>query len=184
MPKHAHGSGSVYKRGRVFWISYYVKGDHFCENSHSRDKGEARRLLQQRLGELADGRFVGPRADRVTFDELADDMLNDYRINGKKSLKDAERTVRALSRFFRGRRAHAIQPTDVSAYVLRRQADGLTNGSINRELAGLKRMYNLGLQRGKIIRKPHIAMLREQNARTGFFEWKEFEAVHGNLPST
>jgi integrase len=182
MPKHAHGSGSVYRRGKVFWISYYAKGEHICESSHSRDKGEAKRLLQQRLGELADGRFVGPRADRVAFEELAEDMVNDYKINGKKSLKDAQRTVRALSRFFGGRRAQSITPADISAYVLQRQAEGLTNGSINRELAGLKRMYNLGQQRGKIIRKPHVAMLREQNARTGFFEWKEFQAVHAKLP--
>jgi len=74
-----------YKRGKVFWISYYASGNHICESSHSREKSDAKRFLQQRLGEVAGGRYVGPRADRITFDELAEDMLNDYRINNKKA---------------------------------------------------------------------------------------------------
>ena len=76
----------------------------------------------------------------MTFDELAEDMLNDYRINAKKSLKDAQRTVKALARFFGGRKAQSIGSADISAYVAQRQVAGLKNGSINRELAGLKRM--------------------------------------------
>ena len=182
MPKHAHGSGSVYKRGKVFWISYYANGEHISESSHSRDKAEAKRFLQQRQGQLAEGRYVGPRADRITLDELAEDMLNDYRINAKKSLNDAKRSVKALGRLFAGRKAHSVVSADISAYVAERQAAGLKNGSINRELAALKRMYNLGLQSGKIIRKPHIEMLQEDNVRRGFFEWEDFQAVHAKLP--
>ena len=183
MPKHVHGSGSVYRRGKIFWISYYApQGEHICESSRSREKGEAKRLLQQRLGELADGRYVGPRPDKVTLDELAEDMLNDYRINGKKSVKDAERAAKTLIPFFgAGRKAQSLGSSDISAFVAQRQADGLTNGSINRELAALKRMYNLGLRNGKIIRKPHIEMLQEDNVRKGFFEWEQFQAVHAML---
>jgi len=116
------------------------------------------------------------------LDELAEDMLNDYRINAKKSLTDAQRSIKALGRFFAGRKAQSVVSADISAYVAQRQAAGLKNGSINRELAALKRMYNLGLQSGKIIRKPHIEMLQEDNVRRGFFEWEQFDAVHAKLP--
>jgi len=51
-------------------------------------------MLRYRLGSVAEGRYLGLRPDRVTLDELAQDMLNDYRINAKKSLKDAERAVK------------------------------------------------------------------------------------------
>jgi integrase len=182
MPKHKHGSGSVYRRGRVWWLSYYANGQHVSESSHSRDKGAAKEMLQSRLGSVAEGRYLGIRADHVTLDELAQDMLNDYRINAKKSLKDAERAVKTVVRLLGGRqKAQLVGPTNISAYVAQRQADGLTNGSINRELAALKRMYNLGLRNGKIIRKPHIDMLQEDNVRTGFFEWEQFQAVHARL---
>ena len=182
MPKHKHGSGSLYRRGKVWWLSYYTNNEHVCESSHSSDKGEAKRLLQQRIGQIAEGRYIGPRADRVGFEELAADMLNDYKINNKKSIDDAARSVSALARFFGGRRMQSITPTEISAYIAQRQADGLANGSINRELAALKRMYNLALQTGKIIRKPHIEMLHEDNVRQGFFESDQFQAIDAKLP--
>jgi integrase len=182
MPKYQHGSGSLYRRAKIWWISYYANGRHICESTHTNDRGEARRFLQQRIGQIAEGRYVGPRADRVGFEELAEDMLNDYRINNKKSINDATRSVSALARFFGGRRVQSITPTEISTYVAQRQADGLGNGSINRELAALKRMYNLALQTGKIIRKPHIEMLDEDNVRQGFFELDQFQAINAKLP--
>jgi len=182
MPKRRHGSGSIYKRGNLWWLSYYAEGEHLCESAQTKNRGEARRRLQERLGQIAEGRFVGPKADRVTFEEMAKAMLDDYRINGKKSIKDAERSVKALGRYFGGRKAKSIEPGDISSYKAIRQGDGLANGSINRELAALKRMFNIALEHGSIIRKPHIEMLAENNVRQGFFEWPDFESVRTQLP--
>ena len=55
--------------------------------------------------------------------------------------------------------------------------------TVNRELAALKRMFNLGLQAGKIQRKPYIPTLKENNARQGFFEHGEFVAFRNALPA-
>src|SRR5262249_44866995 len=51
------------------------------------------------------------------------------------------------------------------------------NATINRELAFLKRAYNLGIEAEKIVRKPYVPMLKEDNVRSGFFEYGEFLAV-------
>jgi len=48
--------------------------------------------------------------------------------------------------------------------------DGATNAEINRELAAIKRAFSLGIQSGKVLMKPHIPMLKENNVREGFFE--------------
>ncbi len=58
----------------------------------------------------------------------------------------------------------------------------VSNGEINRELTLLKRTFNLAIQAGKLIHKPHIPMLVENNVRTGFFEPDQFEAVARQLP--
>jgi len=50
--------------------------------------------LKKRLGEIALGRFIGPDAERVTIRELAEDYLNNYRVNARKSLDKAERMVK------------------------------------------------------------------------------------------
>ena len=51
MPKYRRGSGSVYKKRGVFYIAYYTPaGKQVCESAHTKDKAEARRVLQARLG--------------------------------------------------------------------------------------------------------------------------------------
>jgi hypothetical protein len=49
----------------------------------------------------------------VLFDELADDVIEDYKANGKRTVKDVERLIKVLRMFFGGRRAHSIKPADV-----------------------------------------------------------------------
>jgi integrase len=183
MPKFKHGSGSVYKRKKTWWIDYYANGKRVRESADTTDKTEARKKLQTRLGQIAEGKFIGPAADRVTFAEMAEDFLNDYRTTGKKSLDVAERRVKKhLKRFFAGKTAHGITTADVRAFIVARQEEGAALGEINLELAALKRMFNLALQAEKIYRKPYIPSLRLDNARRGFFEGWEFERLLAKLP--
>ncbi len=160
-----------------------MNGKRVRESTETADRAEARRLLDHRKGEIADGRFVGPTADRVTFEDLVQGLLTDYRANGKKTLRWAERRVRLhLAPFFGGRKAQEITSAEVQAFIAKRQEEGASNGEINRETTLLKRMYNLALQVEKITRKPHILRLEENNARQGFFERTEFESVLARLP--
>jgi integrase len=184
MPRYKRGSGSIYKKkgNRMWWLSYYAEGRHICESSGTRDRSKARERLQQRIGQIAEGTFIGNRPDRVTYDEMSKDFLNDYEINSKKSLKDAERSARALGKYFKGRKAHSITTADIADFISARKKDELENSSINRELSALRRMFNLALQSGKIIRKPHVPMLAENNVRKGFFEWEDFESIRAKLP--
>ena len=54
---------------------------------------------------------------------------------------------------------------------------------MNRELTALTRAFSLALQSGKLLAKPHTPMLRESNARSGFFEREQFDAVVNRLPA-
>jgi integrase len=66
--------------------------------------------------------------------------------------------------------------------ALPRSAAPRGNAEINRELALLKRMFSLALQAGKLLYRPHIPMLRENNVRTGFFEPDQYRSVLSHLP--
>ncbi len=176
------GMGCVYKRGQIYWIKYSLRGRPYLESSNSDKEADAKRLLKKRLGEMADGRFIGPRADKVLLRELCEDFLNDYRINGKRSLDKAQRSARHLLDFFGEARAREVTTDKLKNYIARRQAEGISNAEINRELAALKRAFNLGVQGEKIYRKPHIPMLKEDNIRKGFFEPGEFLVVREALP--
>jgi integrase len=174
--------GSIYKRGSVLWIKYYRNGVPMRESSESDKETVARNLLRQREGDIVRGIAVTPRTNRVTFDELAKDVVNDYRVNAKRSVKDVERHFEMhLAPYFRGWRAVNITTADVRNYVAARQAEGASNGTANRELSALKRAFSLGIEAGKLTGKPKIPMLRENNVRTGFFEREQFEKVEATL---
>jgi hypothetical protein len=176
--------GHIYKRGDIYWIKYHRDGKPYYESSKSTKEAEAKRLLRKRLGQIAEGAFFGLRPEKVRFKELAKDFLNDYRINRKRSLDKAQRSVKHLHGFFGGMRAMDIITDKIRAYIKARQENGSANAEINRELAALKRMFNLAIQQSppKVRHKPYTPMLQECNVRTGFFEHDEFMALRAALP--
>jgi hypothetical protein len=96
--------GTIYKRGKTYWIKYYQNGKPFFESSKSKKKMVAKELLKQREGDISQGRIPGFYFERVTFEELAEGLLRDYRLNHKKSLVRAVRSTGHLKRYFEGRR--------------------------------------------------------------------------------
>ncbi len=184
--------GSTYKRGEVYWIKYYRNGKPYRESSKTNDPASqggtsltyAKKMLKHREGDVVDGRFIGLNVERITFDELAADFLKDYRINGKKSLSRAERSVKQLTLFFGGRKAVDITSDLVNEYIRQRQEAGLENATINRELAALKTMYSLGAKQTppKVVNKPYIKTLKENNVRKGFFEYADYLKLKEVLP--
>jgi hypothetical protein len=94
--------GSIYKRGKTYWIQYYRNGKPYRESTKSKKEADAKRLLKKREGEISDGKLPGIYFDKVRFDDLAEGFLRDYRINNRKSLVRAERSTGHLKRYFEG----------------------------------------------------------------------------------
>jgi integrase len=131
----------------------------------------------------ADRTIIAPLPARLTFRAAVRDVLDDYRMNRKRSLVDVQRHVRLhLEPFFGRRRMADITTAHIRRYVARRQTEGARNATINRELSVLKRAFTLAIAAGTLPSRPHIALLREDNVRRGFFEAEQFEAVRGRLP--
>ena len=183
MPR-PRGTGSLYlqKGSAVWWIKYYRNGKPYRESTHKANEKEAQDCLTKRLGEIATGNFSGPKTERIRIDELADDLLRDYRINGKRSLDDVEaRWKLHLKPFFGDLRAIDVSSDLVARYVDKRQEQKAKNATINRELAALKRMFHLGQKATppKVNRIPGFPRLAENNIRKGFLEDKQYEKLFG-----
>jgi integrase len=177
--------GSLYKRGRIWWIKYYRNGKPIRASSRSRKLRDARALLRIQEAATKPLNFSDMEPNRVRFEEIANDFLNDYRANNRKSFVWAQRrTEQHLKPFFAGLRVTEITTEHVRAYRAKREAEGASNGSVNRELAALKRMFNLAAATTppKVIHVPYIPMLRESNVRKGFFEHSEYLALRRELP--
>jgi integrase len=87
-------------------------------------------------------------------------------------------------------RAVHLTTDKVVAYIAARKKDetriGTTpaNGTINRELAALRRMYNLGRRAGKVMQVPYIPALEENNVRKGFFRHVDYLNIKATLPES
>ena len=203
--------GAVYSRKRspYLWIKYYQHGRPVRESTGTKNEVVARRMLRAREGDVERGIPIDPKVGLVTFHEAAEDMLNDYKANRKRTYVDAKRRInKHLPPFFGNKRLSSITASDIRAYIAKRMADTylarparrvrhrngtlqelpevrrpVSAGEINRELTVLKRMFSLAIEVGKLHHKPHFAMLREDNVRVGFFERDQYEAVLALLPA-
>jgi integrase len=180
--KRPRGTGSVLrmKGSTVLWIKYHRNGKPVRESAHTTKVKEAEKLLRQRLAAISTGTYVGPKLEKTRISELADDLIREYRINGRKSIDDLEaRWKLHLEPFFGALRAIDVSSQLVAHYIDARQQEGAENATINRELAALKRMFNLARQSTppKVNSVPYIAMLRESNTRTGFLESKQHDSL-------
>ena len=174
------GQGSVYRQkgSRFWWIQYHRNGRPYRQSSNSDKKRVAEKLLQKKLGEIAIHNFIDPTCDRILIRDLAESLIRDYTINGRKSLIDLKSRWKVhLGPYFGEIRAAYLSPDSVSLYVAQRQSDQAANATINRELAALKRMYTIAIQSRKLVNRPYIPQLKESNARKGFLKDAQYHTL-------
>ena len=178
--KRQRGTGSIYPRGKMLWIKYTRNGKPYREPAHTDDEKKAQKLLTLRLAQCATGTFHGLRVERIRVDELAEDFLRDYRINGKKSIDDAEaRWKLHLEPWFGGMRAVNVTSEQIARYIDQRRTEDAAPATINKELAALKRMFNLGRKSTppKVVVVPAFPHLAENNVRQGFLEDGQYDKL-------
>lgn len=176
--------GRVYKRGKTWWIQYYGHGQLYRESTKSSLKSVATSRLRLREGEVGQGRLPALKAEGTTFDDLAALYLQDYSINGRKTVQRAHELVDRLQESFGRFRAISITTLHIRDYITRRQSEGVSNGTINRELTALKRMFRLASQQTPplVMTTPHIPHLQEHNVRQGFFTEEQYQLLRAVLP--
>ena len=122
-----------------------------------------------------------------TVDELLTDMLQDMEIRGRKNLRGAQGKVnKHLRPYFGKLRVARVTSSTLAKFIKYCQAQepAPAAGTINGHLAALRRAFTLGYHATppKVARVPKFPMLRLNNARQGFFEMEEYEALYRELP--
>jgi len=173
----------LYRRGSVWWMSFNYNGQQIRRSTETKDKKLAQRIFDKLKGELVSGKYYVLDIDNVLFEDLKTDLVNDYKINGRKSLDRAKLSIKHLSSFFGGIKTKDITSSLIESYIISRKNEMASNGTINRELSALKRMFSLGVRHTppKAINPPYVHKLKESPPREGFFEYEEYLRLRDEL---
>jgi len=176
------GTGRIYERGDTWWVDYSFRGKRYRESSGSDLKKDAQALLRKRMAEMGAGRFVGRDEEKVTVADLLDLIRKDYQLEGRKSAKRLESSLKHLTRHFGHYRALDITTARMKAYIGDRQDEGASNSTIQKETAALKRAFNLAVEDDLLTHAPKIPTPSVSNTRKGFFTEGDLEAVIAESP--
>ena len=195
--KRRKGVGSLYRRkkrrpdGKIvelptWWVKYSTSGRVIRESTRSERLDEAKSYLKARLGEVATGKFVGLRPERVRFSDLAADLIEDYERRGLASLAHLEsRLTNHLIPAFGRIRAVDLSTHHIELYKERRRGQGASFSTVDRELEIVRRALRLGAESDppRVGRVPKIRFFRVDNVRTGFLEERNYVALRDALPA-
>jgi integrase len=181
------GQGTLYRQrnSRFWWFRIGFQGRILCASTKTTDKREAREILKQKSRELeaAKGGFVtmpGPEAKRVTVGELLDELLAEYELHSRRSIKGVRSHLKRVREELGEMRVVDLKPKDLTAYQAARHQAEAAGGTINRELALLRRAVRRFLEDQKLP-TPRVAMLAE-SVREGFFTQAEVAKLVKHLP--
>jgi integrase len=134
---------------------------------------------------MSQGRVSGPAEERVTFEELSADYLQERAVRGAagKTFKWSKARVANLGTVFARMRAVDISAARIRDFAAARLEQGKAAGTINRDLGVLRRMFILAVQAGKLSRRPHFRKLTEAPPRQGFMEHSDYLAIRRHLPA-
>ena len=133
----------IYRRGNVWWIDYYDQNRmRVQESSYSSNRRVAQDLLSVRESEILRGVFKRPV--KISFGDFSQKYMEYAKTNKRSWLRD-EQMLKHLHGYFGTQRdLSGITPVDIEGYKLKRRAK-VSGATVNRELALLKRMFNLAI---------------------------------------
>ena len=176
------GNGSLYKRtgSKFFWITYFVNGRRIQESAETDNRTETGRVLRQRIADIEAGKPIAYDTRLTTFSDLMVCISTDYQINGRRNKMAAH--YAHLGAVFSGDFAKDITAGRIARYTELRLKEGAAAATVNRDLACLRRAFNIALRQGKVQAVPVFSMLRENNTRKGFFEREQLDSILRHLP--
>jgi len=180
----------VYKKGKNWYIDYYLKG-----RRKRRKIGPSKKLAQQVLQDvhvkIAKGEYLGVYDEKkILFEDFSQQYLAFSKANKAESTYQRRDKVSVghLITAFQGRYLFDITPRMIEKYKAAR-LEKVAPATVNRELACLKHMYTKAIEWGYLKINPvkSVKLLKEPPGRLRYLRPKEvkklLDACRGYLRS-
>ncbi len=139
------------KGGETFSIDYQIKGKRFRPAvREARTLADALKVLLAKITDASSREYGFKRkTPELTFMEMSELYLEKHAKVYKKGWRRADAVyLKPLCASFGPLKLCDVTPEKVGDYRARRLADGLKGSSINRELACLRKVFNVAIDRG------------------------------------
>jgi integrase len=164
------------KRGATWWMSFMYQGRQVRRSTETTDKRLAEAILGKIKVQIVEGRFFEkPTEQHRTFTELLDRYIKEHAARRGNYYRELT-SVRTLKAFFGNPTLDQVSPKRIVAYKNQRYTDGVKPATINRELATLKKAFNLARREWEwCTDNPvcRVSMERENNTRVRWLTGEE-----------
>jgi site-specific recombinase XerD len=173
-------------RGLGTWWVRYADEHGRIHREKAGPKSLALRLYTRRKAEVQERRFFPERVRRR--DVLLADFIRDYlaRVQGTlRSYADLQRHGRVWQAALGDRPLRQVVAGDVQRHIAKRLTE-VRPASVNRELAFLKRTYNVAIADGLLETNPvrQVKLLKENNARVRYLTDEEEIRLRAEMGET
>ena len=156
------------KRNNIWWMSFTYEGRQVRRSTETSDKKLAEAILSKIRVQIVEGKyFEKPKEDPYTFSQLMDRYLKEH-ASRRAHYRRYVNMVTNVKAFFGNPNLSQITPKTIVAFKAKRYADGVMPATINRELAMLKKAFNLACREWEWAKDNpvcRVSMEREQNSR-------------------
>ena len=174
---------AIFKKNDNWYIDYYVNGRRKREKIGP-NKKQASIVLQKRKVQIAENKFLDVEEQgTIKLEEMGALFLENYSKPNKRSWRRDEEIVNHLTDFFRGRKLQDIGPLDIEKYK-RKRVEEVSPATVNRELSGLRNIYNRAIEWKMATKNPMKAVkfFRESEGRLRFLEKEEIDKLYNACP--
>lgn len=173
----------LFRRGRIWWFRISVRGKLIRESTGTEDKKLAKRVYDKVKGQIAEGKWFQKLPER-SFQEMMEKFLDEH-ASKKASYSTFMGHVGNMTAFFGNCSLFQITPRLINEYKNKRHSNGVKPATINRELATLKKAFNLAVKEWEWIESnpvSRVSMEPEDNKRDRWLTLDEEERLLETCP--
>jgi hypothetical protein len=146
-------TGSLYKRGRVWWMAYVADGTQHCESTRENNRRLGQQKLNIRLAEIAQGNFNLLKKNSPSLSDWSEQYLKSVQHESTRRRYSSSR-ANLVAFFGKETKLAHINASRIEEFKRDRRVGKLKAASLNRDLRFLSQILKQAEQERYIARNP------------------------------
>ena len=168
----------LFKRGQVWWMRFTYNGKQIRKPTETTDKKLAEKIFHKVQTQIAEGKwFEKPIGSDKTVRELLEKYLKEHSAINKSPLSyERDQSVaKNINRYLSDLTLSAISPKAISDFKVKRRAEGVEPGTINRDLCLLSHAFNLAVREWEWMESNPVSRVSRERVHNQLDRWLTFE---------